>query len=236
MEIDINDLGCVYCLSNPGLPGLYKIGKTDVGTAEERALEISKKAKEGLPFPFKVEFSKKVINSEKVESTSHNYFKPYRVNTKKEFFNATLQDIATYFNESIMGEWEIAPPSNLILNEQKANTLLKKSPIQVKKEPIYKINIHEIQINNLTDNERDVLIERCLKWKCMELRMLKGYYFIDSILKEEPFITNKMKFNAIINSPEMGYMFVCSDSFHEILHELTTNAPHAFIELEEVFM
>jgi hypothetical protein len=231
MEIDINDLGCVYCLSNPGLPGLYKIGETSK-SIEKRIKQLNNTS---IPYDYVVEFSKKVINSVKTETAAHNYFKSYRVNTQKEFFNASLQDIATYFNENIQGEWEITP-SNLTLNEQKANTLLKKSDTQVKKEPIYKIDIHEIQINNLTNNERDVLIDRCLKWKCIELRMLKGYYFIDSILKEEPFITNKMKFNAIINSPEMGYMFVCSDTFHEILHELTTNAPHAFIELEEVFM
>jgi hypothetical protein len=236
MEINIDSLGCVYCLSNPGLPGLYKIGETSK-SAEKRLKQLNNTS---IPFPYKVEFSKKVINSRDSEKEVHDYFKPYRVNTKKEFFNAQLQDIATYFNEQIIGEWEVKPPSNLTLNEQKANTLLKKSSIpitpQIKKDPIYKIDINEIQINNLTDMERDVLIDRCLKLKSIELRMLKGYYFIDNILKEEPFITNKMRFNAIINSPEMGYMFVCSDSFHEVLHELTNNAPQAFVELEEIFM
>jgi hypothetical protein len=233
MEINIDELGCVYCLSNPGLPSLYKIGKTDVGTAEERALEISKKAKEGLPFPYKVEFSKKVINSKNSEKETHDYFKAYRVNTKKEFFNAQLQDIATYFNEQITGEWEVKPSSNLTLNQQNANTLILSAK---NKQVPQNTTIKDIHINNLTDIERDVLIDRCIKWKCMELRMLQGYYFIDSILKGEPQITKGMKFNAIINSPEMGYMIVSSNTFHQILHELTINAPQTFIELEEIFM
>ena len=42
-----------------------------------------------------------------------------------------------------------------------------------------------------------------------------------------------MRFNAILNSPYLGYINVSSDNFDEVIEDLRTNGPQAFIELDQ---
>ena len=48
--------GYLYCLSNQGMPGIYKIGKTN----KDPLIRIKHLYNTSTPFPFKIEFCKKL--------------------------------------------------------------------------------------------------------------------------------------------------------------------------------
>ncbi len=85
METD----GYVYCMTNPSMPGLVKIGMT-TNSPEERAAELSSAT--GVPTPFRIEVSKKVRSPKMKEHAIHELLSVlgFRVNEKREFFNCGL--------------------------------------------------------------------------------------------------------------------------------------------------
>jgi hypothetical protein len=76
-------LSVVYVLTNPAMPGLVKIGKTQ---NEDAAARMAQLYTTGVPFPFNVEFVCRVENPDEVEKALHQAFAPHRVNPKREFF------------------------------------------------------------------------------------------------------------------------------------------------------
>jgi hypothetical protein len=74
----------VYVLTNPAMPGLVKIGRTDNTDANIR---ISQLYTTGVPVPFTLEYACKVGNPDVVEKALHIAFGPQRTNPKREFFN-----------------------------------------------------------------------------------------------------------------------------------------------------
>lgn len=76
-------LSVVYVLTNPAMPGMVKIGRTNHDSAKTR---IDQLYTTGVPVPFNLEFVCKVPNSEEVEKALHLAFAPHRVNPKREFF------------------------------------------------------------------------------------------------------------------------------------------------------
>ncbi len=78
-----SDLSVVYVLSNPAMPGLVKIGKTQ---NEDAAARMAQLYTTGVPFPFDVEFVCRVPNPDEVERALHTAFAPQRVNPRREFF------------------------------------------------------------------------------------------------------------------------------------------------------
>jgi hypothetical protein len=79
----MGQLRIVYVLTNPAMPGLIKIGKTD---REDANIRIAELYTTGVPVPFKLEFACKVPNPDEVERALHIAFGPARVNPKREFF------------------------------------------------------------------------------------------------------------------------------------------------------
>lgn len=74
----------VYVLTNPAMPGLVKIGKTNGIDVNSRLTQLYSS---GVPFPFELCYACKVTNSSEVEKALHTAFAPYRVNAKREFFS-----------------------------------------------------------------------------------------------------------------------------------------------------
>ena len=74
----------VYVLSNPAMPGLVKIGRTDNTDANIRIAQLYTT---GVPVPFTLEYACKVSNPDEVERALHIAFGPQRTNPKREFFN-----------------------------------------------------------------------------------------------------------------------------------------------------
>jgi len=77
------ELGFVYVLTNPAMPGLVKIGYTNQMDVNERSAQLYTA---GVPVPFTIEFACKVPNFKEVEDAFHTAFAPYRVNPRREFF------------------------------------------------------------------------------------------------------------------------------------------------------
>ena len=88
--------GWIYCLSNKAYPELLKVGQTK-NFPNVRAEQLFST---GVPYPFKIEFAKKVNNYEKREKIIHSILEKYakRVNPKREFFEATVKDIKPIFD------------------------------------------------------------------------------------------------------------------------------------------
>lgn len=75
--------GYVYVLSNPGMPGLCKIGRS-INGGRDRANEIDGT---GVPFPFEVEFECLFEDCVFAEARVHQDLSRFRINPRREFFN-----------------------------------------------------------------------------------------------------------------------------------------------------
>jgi len=75
--------GFVYVMSNPAMPGLVKIGKSDKDPSGDRARELRTT---GVPYPFKVEYFAFVEGHHELEKTLHSFFAKHRVDKDREFF------------------------------------------------------------------------------------------------------------------------------------------------------
>jgi len=72
----------VYILTNPSMPDLIKIGRTN--SLDDRVRSLSTHS--GIPVPFEVFYACEVPDSLKVEKHLHDAFGDHRVNPKREFF------------------------------------------------------------------------------------------------------------------------------------------------------
>ena len=98
---------CVYILSNPSMPGLIKIGKTEK-TAHERAEELYTT---GVPEPFSIAYSIPSQYPEILEDILHKKFKQYRINKDREFFRYSADKVI---------EWLKNRPSSIGLYDMEA--------------------------------------------------------------------------------------------------------------------
>lgn len=97
--------GYVYVLSNPVMPGLYKIGKT-TRDPNARANELYQT---GVPAPFKVEHSVKCPDCDTLEYELHQCFEDDRLRSDREFFTTNLGTIIQY-----MDDWRMFQVRELI--------------------------------------------------------------------------------------------------------------------------
>ncbi len=121
--------GYVYILSNPAMPGIYKIGRSKHG-GRVRAREIYKQGGTGVPAPYKMEFelwSEDCIN---MELTVHDELENQRINQDREFFRIELSEaietvmrVFGYDFELIIGNWYSTIQINNIRSISKAVTL-----------------------------------------------------------------------------------------------------------------
>lgn len=83
---------CVYVVSNPSFPGLYKIGYTS-SSASERAMELHTT---GVPSPFKVEREWHFVmvdEARNAESFLHDYYSGNRYAINREFFKVSISEL-----------------------------------------------------------------------------------------------------------------------------------------------
>tara|TARA_R110000868_G_scaffold348072_1_gene609011 strand:- start:41 stop:586 length:546 start_codon:yes stop_codon:yes gene_type:complete len=80
----------VYIMSNPSIPGLYKIGSTR-GSIEDRRKQLSSAS--GVPTPFKIEWILKMEGNElQLENEVHYLLEHKRNTMNREFFEVSLQE------------------------------------------------------------------------------------------------------------------------------------------------
>lgn len=79
-----SNAGIVYLLSNPVMPGIIKIGITNLEDVKQRMAQLYGT---GVPVPFECVYAARVNNFEQVEKALHTAFGPNRINPKREFFD-----------------------------------------------------------------------------------------------------------------------------------------------------
>jgi len=91
----MNDEGWIYCMSNPCMPGIVKVGQT-AGDPRQRASQLYTT---GVPVEFRVEFAKKVKNYIEREKQLHSLLTKHfeRPNPSREFFRCSSADVFTFF-------------------------------------------------------------------------------------------------------------------------------------------
>jgi T5orf172 domain-containing protein len=106
----MSSLQIVYVLSNPAMPNLVKIGRTDDTDANAR---IGALYSTGVPVPFKLEFACKVPNAAELEQALHIAFAPNRINPRREFFRIEPEQaiaiLRLLHTEDATGEVEAQP-------------------------------------------------------------------------------------------------------------------------------
>lgn len=75
--------GFVYLLSNPSMPGYFKVGLTK-GSPHQRAQELSSKT--CVPLAFDLICYVESTDCSWLEATMHRWLENYRVNESREFF------------------------------------------------------------------------------------------------------------------------------------------------------
>lgn len=103
-----DDLGWVYCLSNPSFrDGLVKIGLSRRNDLNERMDELYNTS---VPTPFKLELAGKFKNCGQVEKNVHALLSHFRsrVNDQREFFECSMDDVmAAFKSQSPCGEFVV---------------------------------------------------------------------------------------------------------------------------------
>ena len=79
----------VYLLTNPTMPDLVKIGRTN--DLESRLRSLSTHS--GVPVPFECFYACEVKDSAEVERALHEAFGDHRINPKREFFRLNPQRV-----------------------------------------------------------------------------------------------------------------------------------------------
>ena len=89
----------VYVLTNPAMPGIVKIGKTNRDDPRVRMNELYST---GVPLPFECAIAIDTDDEQAadLEKALHTAFAPYRLNSSREFF-----EIEPYQAEAILQAW-----------------------------------------------------------------------------------------------------------------------------------
>lgn len=93
--------GYVYCMSNPAMPGLLKIGYTE-RPVEDRLQEANSST--WVPADFSIELAKYVRDPNHKEQVIHRILKDDRANPKREFFRTSPEEVKQLF-ELMDGTW-----------------------------------------------------------------------------------------------------------------------------------
>ena len=96
--------GFIYCLSNPSMPGIYKVGKTDRAPSQ-RCFELSNST--SVPEPFSILFYVEVDSALQTERALHRDLEACRVSLNREFFRCEPLVIYNWLlsNCDIETEW-----------------------------------------------------------------------------------------------------------------------------------
>ena len=89
--------GWVYVLSNRGMPGLLKVGRT----TEHPRTRAAQLHTTGVPTPFQVEYAVWVDCCDRVERTVHQELRSHRMDRKREFFTIELSAVVRAMENAV---------------------------------------------------------------------------------------------------------------------------------------
>ena len=97
------NVGIVYALTNPAMPGLVKIGMTSRMEIAQRMKELYSST--GVPLPFECVYACEITNFARTEKALHVAFAPDRINPNREFFKMDI--------ERVIAILELLGPNNI---------------------------------------------------------------------------------------------------------------------------
>lgn len=90
--------GIVYCLTNPAMPELVKIGRVDDASVDALKKRMSVLYSTSVPVPFELHHAVSVGDVAKVEGLLHNTFADFRENRHREFFRVDAERVVAAMN------------------------------------------------------------------------------------------------------------------------------------------
>ncbi len=113
MKMNENKEQYVYAMSNPSFPeDMLKIG----WTREHPSIRANDLHTSGVPTPFIIEFVIITPEGSKVEKIIHNHIKTYRINSNREFFKISKEELAKMLVNDLLFKLtpitEISAPTN----------------------------------------------------------------------------------------------------------------------------
>jgi len=121
-----SDIGFIYVLSNPAMPGLLKIGFTQHSDTQKRVLELSKNT--AVPLHFVLEFEQVIENPMQYERLIHARLSQYRLSLDKEFFRIDPDTAEKIILQVVFGSED----SDIRIQIQHLISLYKKYPNNVR--------------------------------------------------------------------------------------------------------
>lgn len=103
--VQTKSIGYIYCMSNPSMPGIVKVGLT-MRTPEDRLHEANKGDTFKPPTPYYIDFAKQVTSPAIKERILHELLARYteRINPQREFFRVSTTEVKRFF-DLIDGVW-----------------------------------------------------------------------------------------------------------------------------------
>ena len=108
--------GIIYCLENPKMPDLVKIGRTN-----DLKQRLSQLYSSGVPVPFECTLALEVENAEEKERLLHDTFGDHRVNQKREFFDISAQRVIAAMR--LTGGMDVTPRDDVVEDEESRRAL-----------------------------------------------------------------------------------------------------------------
>ena len=105
--------GIIYCLANPAMPDLVKIGKTNE-SLEERLKQLYRHS--GVPLPFTCVKAVRVDDASKAEKLLHDAFGDHRLNPNREFFEVNAERVVAAMQ--LTGGDDVTPKTDVVEDEQ----------------------------------------------------------------------------------------------------------------------
>ena len=109
----------IYILTNPAIPDLVKIGRTD--NLEQRVRSLSSHS--GVPVPFEVYYACTVPNSVEAENKIQDAFGDHRINPKREFFRINPERVLPIFQ--LIEIENVTPEDDIVEDQDEQQTLNK---------------------------------------------------------------------------------------------------------------
>lgn len=103
--------GIVYCLENPAMPGLVKIGTTQDIEQRLRSLDNT-----SIPLPFVCVMAMEVDDAMETENLLHDVFSDQRVRPSREFFEVDAERVAAALR--LTRGRDVTPKSDVVEDEE----------------------------------------------------------------------------------------------------------------------
>ena len=123
----MENVGVLYVLTNPFMPGLVKIGCT-TGPVEDRIKDLSRAT--GVPVAFQCHFAAQVSDMTNKEKTLHQLFSDKRVNPNREFFQLAPEKVVLAIR---MGPYSEVTPGKVDIPKEEEQAFEKAEEAETKR-------------------------------------------------------------------------------------------------------